>query len=283
MCVANMNGSDGTRDAFVAGEAMRLNRFLARAGVASRRGADKLIAQGRVCVNGAVVTELGVTVNPETDRVSLDGEPVSLVPETVLLVLNKPAGVYTTMSDPQGRPCVADYVDGQRYPGVYHVGRLDRDTTGLLLFTNDGQLGNQLMHPSHHVDKTYIAQVEGVPSATQVRRLCDGIDIKVGSRVRRTAPADVRVLDAREMELLPFSAAQSCLQPGRKHTSFVEMTIHQGMKHQVKLMLGAVGHRVLNLHRVAFGPLQVGNLTLGATRVVTPKETAALYAAAKLV
>lgn len=266
----------------VPASSMRLNRYLARAGVASRRASDQLIQEGRVRVNGRVVDEMGVTVDIEHDEVSVDGAPVVLGSRTVMLVLNKPAGVYTTMSDPQGRRCVADYVNLQQYPGIYHVGRLDRDTTGLLLFTNDGAIGNQLMHPAHHVDKTYIAQVEGAPSAVQLRRLCDGVDIKVGSRIRHTAPADVQVLSRDELAHFGFAVGQSCLDLKRRRTSFVRLTIHQGMKHQVKLMLGAVGHPVINLHRISFGPLNIGDLPLGTTRTLVSAEVAALHKAAGL-
>jgi 23S rRNA pseudouridine2605 synthase len=261
---------------------MRLNRFLARAGVASRRTSDKFIQEGRVQVNGQTVGEMGVVVDTARDTVAVDGRPVVLRAATVMLVLNKPAGVYTTMSDPQGRPCVADYVNLQRFPGIYHVGRLDRDTTGLLFFTNDGRIGNQLMHPAHHVDKTYIAQVEGTPSAVQLRRLNNGVDIKVGARVRHTAPAEVDLLSREQLNRAGFDVRQSCLEPQRSRTSFVQMTIHQGMKHQVKLMLGAVGHPVVNLHRVSFGPLSIGDLPLGKTRALTSDEVAALRKAACL-
>lgn len=255
---------------------VRLNRFLARAGVGSRRACDALIEAGRVSVNGQTVTELGVKVNPAHDAVRFDGKPVMPPQDAVVLMLNKPAGVYTTMSDPQGRPCVASCVPEDRFPGIYHIGRLDRDTTGLLLFTSDGDLGYRLQHPSHHVDKTYIAQVEGMPSFTQVRRLESGIDIKVGGRVRTTAPAKVELVSWSDLGLYGFDPDQSCLERRRAHTAFVALTIHQGMKHQVKLMLGAVGHRVVNLHRASFGALALGDLRLGSWRVLDASEVAAL-------
>ena len=198
---------------------MRLNRFLARAGVGSRRNCDKLIDSGRIAVNGQVVSELGVKVNPESDNVTFEGKRVQLPSVDVVLMLNKPAGVYTTMSDPQGRPCVAEYVPTEQYPGIYHVGRLDRDTTGLLLLTSDGQLGHQLQHPSKHVDKTYIAQVEGLLSATQIRRLRDGIDIKVGNTVKRTAPAEIDVLSWKDLQREGFDVRQSCLERNRSESA----------------------------------------------------------------
>lgn len=261
---------------------MRLNRFLARAGVGSRRHCDTLIESGRVFVNGQAVSELGVKVDPEHDSVTLEGREVTLPARDVVLMLNKPAGVYTTMSDPLGRPCVADYVPSDRFPGIYHVGRLDRDTTGLLLFTSDGQLGYRLQHPSKHVDKTYIAQVEGTPSATQIRRLRDGVDIKVGNKVKKTAPAEIDVLSWKDLRDEGFAVRESCLEKNRKRTSFVRVVIRQGMKHQVKLMLGAVGHPVVNLHRASFGNLRLGNLKLGSWRELDTEELAQLQRDARI-
>lgn len=259
---------------------MRLNRFLARAGVASRRHADDLIQAGAVTVNGQVADAFGLVIDVYADQVAVNGEPVSLPGATQIIALNKPTGVYSTMSDPQQRACVADFLDPARFPGFYHIGRLDRDTTGLLLFTNEGTLGNRLMHPAHHVDKTYIAQVEGTPTLKQIEQLAAGIDIKVGERIRHTAPADIAVVKQAELEDLNFTLAESCLNPRVPNTSFVKLTIHQGMKHQVKLMLGAIGHRVVNLHRISFGPINVRSLPLGETRVLTDDETQALCQAA---
>lgn len=261
---------------------VRLNRFLARAGIGSRRHCDALIETGCIFVNGEVVTALGTKVIPEHDIVTYNGARVEVPDDAVVLMLNKPAGVYTTMSDPQGRPCVADFVPADRFPGIYHVGRLDRDTTGLLLFASDGELGNKLQHPSHHVDKTYIAQVEGMLSATQIRRLRDGIDIKVGSRVRKTAPAKVEALSWADLQRAGFDLRESCLERKRAGTSFVQIVIHQGMKHQVKLMLGAVGHRVVNLHRAAFGNLPIADLKSGSWRKLSDEEVAQLRRDARL-
>lgn len=261
---------------------MRLNRFLARAGIGSRRHCDALIESGLISVNGIVVSELGTKVLPEHDTVTFNGIRVEPPSESVVVMMNKPAGVYTTMSDPQGRPCVADLAPTERFPGIYHVGRLDRDTTGLLLFASDGELGNQLQHPSHHVDKTYIAQVEGALSATQVRRLRDGIDIKVGNRIRKTAPARVDVMSWDDLQRAGFDLRESCLMRKRAGTSFVRVVIHQGMKHQVKLMFGAVGHRVVNLHRTAFGNLSIGDLKLGSWRRLSEQEIERLRRDARL-
>ncbi|MFR1167543.1 MAG: pseudouridine synthase [Adlercreutzia equolifaciens] len=172
---------------------MRLQKFLARAGVASRRHAEELIAAGRVTVNGARVTEMGVKVDPAADMVAVDGAPVALPEENATFLLHKPAGYVTTMSDPQGRPTVAALMADEllAHPGLFPVGRLDTDTTGLLLFTDDGQLGHGLLHPRRHVEKTYLALVEGVPDAGDVRRLREGVLLDDGP----TLPAAVRVLE----------------------------------------------------------------------------------------
>ena len=154
---------------------MRLQKFLARAGVASRRGSEDLMTAGRVSVNGQIVTELGSKVDPKVDVVCVDGREVHLEDGSVYLMLHKPKGYLTTMDDPQGRPCVAQLVPRGRYPGLFPVGRLDKDTTGLLLFTTDGDMGQRLLHPKHHVDKTYQAHVAGVPDEVDLARLRGGI------------------------------------------------------------------------------------------------------------
>ena len=172
---------------------MRLQKFLARAGVASRRHAEELIAAGRVTVNGARVTEMGVKVDPAADMVAVDGAPVALPEENATFLLHKPAGYVTTMSDPQGRPTVAALMADEllAHPGLFPVGRLDTDTTGLLLFTDDGQLGHGLLHPRRHVEKTYLALVEGTLDKDDVRRLRQGVLLDDGP----TLPAGVRVLE----------------------------------------------------------------------------------------
>lgn len=248
---------------------MRLQKFLARAGVASRRGSENLMTAGRVCVNGVVVTELGSKVDPRIDVVTVDGQPVRLEDGSVTLLLNKPAGYLTTMDDPQGRPCVADLVPSGRYPGLFPIGRLDKDTTGALLFSTDGEFGNGLMHPRHHVDKTYYAQVQGAPRAADLQKMREGLKIKVGEEWRQTAPADVALLKALPAE---FAIEQSCLKAHAPGASILEIRIHQGMKHQVKLMCGKIGHPVIALHRVAFGPIVLRGLALGAYRVLDADE-----------
>ena len=220
---------------------MRLNAFLARAGVASRRRADELIKAGRVTVNG----EPGRlnTVVGARDRVAVDGEEVSRQPLRYVL-LHKPAGVVTTARDPQGRPTVVELVPAG--PRVVPVGRLDADTTGALLLTNDGQLAHRLAHPRYGVEKTYLAEVEGDPDEDTIQRLRDGVELDDG----RTAPARARRLG-----------------PGR-----VELVLHEGRKHQVKRMLAAVGHPVTCLHRPAYAGLTLEGLEPGECRELEPSE-----------
>jgi 23S rRNA pseudouridine2605 synthase len=220
---------------------VRLNAFLARAGVTSRRGADELIKAGRVTVNSepaglATFVDAG-------DRVEVDGEPVAPEPLTYVL-LHKPAGIVTTARDPQGRPTVVGLVGHERR--IVPVGRLDADTTGALLLTNDGPLAHHLAHPRYEVDKVYEVEVEGAPDADALRRLADGVDLEGG----RTAPAQVRRL-------------------GR---SRLELTLHEGRKHQVKRMCEAVGHPVRRLHRRAYAGLSVDDLAPGEWRELTPEE-----------
>jgi 23S rRNA pseudouridine2605 synthase len=220
---------------------MRLNAFLARAGVASRRGADELIKAGRVTVNGGP-GQLNTVVGAH-DRVAVDGEEVARQRLSYVL-LHKPAGVVTTARDPQGRPTVVELVPAE--PRVVPVGRLDADTTGALLLTNDGQLAHRLAHPRYGVEKTYVAGVEGDPDDQALRRLREGVELEDG----RTAPARARRLG-----------------PGR-----VELVLHEGRKHQVKRMLGAVGHPVTLLHRSEYAGLGLDGLGPGAWRALTSAE-----------
>ncbi|MDO5791890.1 MAG: pseudouridine synthase, partial [Coriobacteriia bacterium] len=173
---------------------MRLQKFLARAGAASRRGSENLMTAGRVTVNGQVVTELGSKVDPLVDQVAVDGVPVRLEGGPVTIMLHKPAGYVTTMSDPQGRPTVAELVPTDRFPGLFPIGRLDFDTTGLLLFSTDGELGNGLLHPRHHVEKRYLALVNGKPTPEQLAQLERGIQLDDGM----TAPAKAALVEGAE-------------------------------------------------------------------------------------
>jgi 23S rRNA pseudouridine2605 synthase len=220
---------------------MRLNAFLARAGVASRRRADELIKAGRVTVNGRP-GELNTVVGAH-DRVAVDAQEVARQPLAYVL-LHKPAGVVTTARDPQGRPTVVELVPHE--PRVVPVGRLDADTTGALLLTNDGRLAHRLAHPRYGVGKTYVAEIEGDADETALQRLRDGIELEDG----RTAPAGARRLG-----------------PGR-----VELVLHEGRKHQVKRMLAAVGHPVARLHRSVYAGLTLDGLEPGRWRELTDRE-----------
>lgn len=237
---------------------MRLQKFLARAGAASRRGSEDLMTAGRVAVNGVVTTELGAKVDPLTDTVTVDGREVRLADAPVYLALNKPRGVMTTMSDPQGRPTVASLVPTAENPGLFPVGRLDFDTSGLLLFTTDGELSHRLLHPRWKVPKTYRVLADGAPDQRDLTRLRDGIYLDDG----RTAPAVVTVLGTASV--------------GRTR---VEITIREGRKRQVRRMFSAVHHPVVELHRVSFGPVALGDLAPGAWRELRADEVAALRAA----
>lgn len=224
---------------------MRLNAYLARTGVASRRGADELIKTGRVRVNG-VRGELNTSVE-EGDVVDLDGR--LLVPQEIAYVLlHKPPGVVTTARDPQGRPTVVDLVD--HAARVLPVGRLDVNTTGALVLTNDGDLAHRLAHPRYEVDKVYEAEVEGEPSDEALAALAAGVDLDDGP----TTPARIQ----------------------RLGPSLVELIIHEGRKHQVKRMLEAVGHPVRRLHRSRYAGLTVDGLEPGQWRELTADEVAAL-------
>jgi 23S rRNA pseudouridine2605 synthase len=233
----------------------KLQKFLSTAGVASRRHAEVIISQGRVTVNGKVAT-LGMRVVP-TDKVRVGG--VEVGPQAPrFFMLNKPTGVVTTLDDPQGRPTVATLVpDDVR---VYPVGRLDIDTSGLLLLTNDGEIAHRLMHPSYGVTKTYRVLVTGGVAEKSVRQLAAGIELEDGM----TAPAEARVIDA--------NAKQTVL----------ELTIHEGRNRQVRRMCDAIGHPVIELVRIAYGPLTLAGLAPGASRPLQDPEIRRLRKAAGL-
>jgi 23S rRNA pseudouridine2605 synthase len=237
--------SDAGGDRPTQGE--RLQKVLARVGVGSRRHTELLIAAGRVTVNG-VVAELGRRVDPGSDVVAIDGVPIGVAPGLRYLVLHKPAGVVTTASDPQGRTTVVDLVPND--PRVFPVGRLDADTEGLLLLTNDGDLANRLAHPAHGVDKEYLAWVEGSPTRGTLRRLREGVELDDGI----TAPARA-----------------SLVAP-----DLVRLTIHEGRNRQVRRMCAAVGHPVRRLVRVRIGPLADRRLAAGQWRDLTVAEVRSL-------
>jgi 23S rRNA pseudouridine2605 synthase len=227
---------------------MRLAKFLAHSGVASRRAAEDIVREGRVTVGREIVLDPARDVG-EADDVRVDGAPVALEVEQVVYLVNKPAGVVSTAKDTHGRRVVTQLVDaGVR---LYPVGRLDVDTTGLILLTNDGELANQLMHPRYEVPRTYVAKVHGgFVKNRALERLREGVELDDG----KTAPAEVRQV-----------------RPG-----VLELTIREGRKRQVKRMCEAVGHRVVSLRRVAFGPLELGRLPEGQARQLTPREVGAL-------
>lgn len=230
----------------------RLQKILARAGIASRRKAEDLILHGHVTVSGRVVTELGTKADPEREHIKVDGKRISLQP-LAYLVMNKPKGYVTTLADPEGRPTVADLLKGVKVR-VYPVGRLDYDAEGLLLCTNDGDLAHRLMHPRYEVPKTYRVKVKGVMEEKALAKLRRGIVLEEG----RTAPA--RVLPIRKTET----------------NSWIELTIREGWNRQIKRMCERVGHPVLKLQRVRYGPLELGDLPVGRCRKLAPHEVALL-------
>ena len=233
-------------------EGVRLNKYIAQAGIASRRRADQLIAQGKVRINGKPVRELGTLVRAG-DRVDVSGTTIAPLEETIYLVMHKPAGVMTTMRDPQGRRTIVELLP-KRMPRVVPVGRLDYDTAGVLLFTNDGAMANRLLHPKFGVDKTYRATIAGRLSPEQVEHLREGVN--VGPYV--ASGAKLRVVSV------------------RSGSSVVDITIHEGRNRQVREMFEALGHPVQTLVRLRFGPISLGDLGVGRTRDLTPRELAAL-------
>jgi len=236
----------------------RLQKVLAHAGVASRRAAERLIEEGRVRVNGQIVTTLGTRVDARHDAIFVDGKRIPSAPaQPIYLMLNKPRGYVCTLSDPEGRPTVLELVTKVRRR-IYPVGRLDFDTEGLLFLTDDGDLARDLMHPSHHVPKTYSVKVRGLPSPACLRRLAGGVRLDG----RTTLPSRVRVV-----------------KPG--DNSWIEMTIFEGRKHQVRRMLLAVRHPVLKLSRTRFGGLRLGTLARGEARYLTPEEISRLREAVR--
>ncbi|WP_298885977.1 pseudouridine synthase [uncultured Serinicoccus sp.] len=238
-------------------EGVRLQKLLAGAGFGSRRACEKLIEEGRVEVDGQVVVELGVRVDPSRQTVHVDGDRVVVDTDKVYLAFNKPAGVVSTMEDDEGRPCLTDYV-GHLSQRLFHVGRLDVDTEGLLLLTNDGDLAHKLQHPAFGVPKTYVAQVHGVVGPGVGKQLRDGVQLEDG-----LAKADsFRLVDDI---------------PGH---SIVEVVLHEGRKHIVRRMMEEVGYPVEALSRVQIGPVRLAELRPGKYRALSAEEVAQLYRSA---
>jgi 23S rRNA pseudouridine2605 synthase len=235
-------------------DGVRLQKVLAAAGLGSRRACEELIAAGRVAVDGRVVREQGLRVDPSTAAVTVDGSRVNVRSDLVYLALNKPRGVLSTMSDPEGRPSVGDYV-AERSQRLFHVGRLDADTEGLLLLTNDGELAHRLTHPSFEVAKTYLAEVPGPIPRTLGRRLRAGVELEDGP----VAVDSFAVVDA---------AA------GR---AVVEIVLHEGRKHVVRRLLAAVDHPVSRLVRTAVGPVRLGHQRQGTVRRLSQREIGDLH------
>jgi pseudouridine synthase len=244
---------------------------IAGAGVASRRAAEALISAGRVSVNGQVIKELGTRADPLTDRIEVDGKPLSLPTavhgkeqQFVYIALNKPAGVVSTVKDTHGRPTVLDTLEGahlaERGLRVYPVGRLDVDTTGLLLLTNDGELTFRLTHPRYGIEKEYRALVRGRPGSAALQRLREGVEVEGET----TAPARVSEIEARD------------------NNALLSIVIHEGRKRQVRLMCAGIGHPVMQLERVRFGPIVLGDLPAGRWRYLATHEVHTLRKAVKL-
>jgi 23S rRNA pseudouridine2605 synthase len=236
----------------------RLQKVLAHAGIASRRKCESLILEGRVTVDGVVCTELGTKVNPHKQVIAVDGKAIQ-AEQKVCFILHKPTSCVTTVSDPEGRRTVMDLLEGIQ-ERVYPVGRLDYDSSGLVLLTNDGELTNRLLHPSYKLDKVYRVTVIGMPEPPVLKQLRSGIKLEDGI----TAPAEVRVLRKHPLE------------------SVLEITIHEGRNRQVRRMFEAIEHPVKRLKRVKFGPLALGNLPPGKWRPLDAEEWKALYEAANL-
>jgi 23S rRNA pseudouridine2605 synthase len=267
-------------------ETMRLQKFLARAGVASRRHAEVLITEGKVSINGEVVTEMGTKVNPARDVITVEGKRVTLPSENATFMLHKPAGFVTTMNDPQERPTVAELIDTARYPSLFPVGRLDTDTSGLLLFTTDGELGHALVHPRRHVPKTYYALVEGTPLPRAIQQLCEGIELDG----ERTLPAEITVLTGAEAQKAARLIGDDAQASGyaKRHDgkrsrrqlettgSYVKVVLREGRNRQIRRMFQAIQHPVIALHREKLGSLALGSLERGRVRALSEAELAIL-------
>src|SRR5215472_2658526 len=260
MCMSNKSSNNVHPADGETPDQPRLQKYLAHAGIASRRHAEELIAAGAVTVNGQVIRKLGTRVNTATDEVRVFGKPVRPVTTFLYVMLNKPAGTVSTVSDPEGRRTVLDLLpEDWRRQRIYPVGRLDFDTEGLLLLTNDGELALHLTHPRYALTKVYQALVADEPAVSALRQLEHGI--LLAGESRRTAPARLRILNRQ---------GDAC---------WISVEIHEGRNRQVRRMLEAIGYPPLRLRRVAVGPLDLGHLASGDYRQLTPNEVSALYQA----
>ena len=232
----------------------RLQKILAQAGIASRRKAEELIREGKVRVDGMVVTEMGVRVDPATQKIECNGRPVFSLEKKVYILLHKPAGFLSTVRDPQGRPIVTDLLPNIK-ERIYPVGRLDLDTEGALLLTNDGELAQAVLHPSREVKKTYVAKIKGRPGSKKLAALSRGIELEG----KKTWPAEITVLAS------------------EKQTTTIQIVIHEGRKRQVRKMFEAVGHKVLQLKRIAYGQLALGELKPGKYRFLPPGDIKLIF------
>ncbi len=237
----------------------RLQKILSAAGIASRRAAEEIIIAGRVAVNGKVVTELGSRADPAQDRITVDGKAIRSEGVRSYIILNKPVGYVTTLKDPQGRPVVTDLLKGVK-ERVYPVGRLDYNTEGVLLLTNDGELANRLAHPRHEVEKEYMVRVRGSVAPEQLQHLGAGVDLEDG----RSAPAIVKL--SRESE----------------NNTWISITIHEGRYRQVRRMCEGVGLSVVRLKRTRYGILEAGDMKPGEFRFLSPAEVDGLRVLCKL-
>ena len=242
---------------------IRLQKLLAQSGVASRRKCEEIMLDGRVEVDGEIVTRLGTKVDPRVAVIRVDGKRLPPISPNVYLVLNKPRGVVSTMSDPEGRPTLTDYV-ADRPERLFHVGRLDTDTSGLILLTNDGEFAHRMAHPSYEVDKTYVAEVDGEVTKETLQRLLAGVTLEDGP---------VTVSQARLV-----SAGQG----NAKGRSIVELVIHEGRNRIVRRLLDHVGHPVRRLTRTAIGSVQLAGLRDGTLRELSTDELGGLLDAAQL-
>jgi len=236
------------------GDQERLQRYLARAELGSRRSSEKLILEGRVCVNNQVVTQLGTKVSPGLDKVTCDGKLVTPSDRLVYIMLHKPAGVLTTLSDPRGRPIISDLLPPEGLPRLFPVGRLDYQTEGLVLLTNDGALAYGLMHPSFEIEREYLAKVRGCPTPANLAKLKAGV-VSEGEKLWAT---------------------QATIVTRGASSTWLKLVVHQGRYHEIRRLCEAIGYPVLQLQRVRIGPLVLGKLAKGCWRRLNLGELASI-------